>query len=328
MKDGLRLIVRDEPRKEPAQPRNLRGLWIALADAALAAVILVLFAWWHHGAQIYGGKGILVSPRSGPAYAMTDDFKTADNGGETGYFDFEGRFLSDAPAVIADGNTVYYGDGSAEIAMTNYYLSSGAVRVADIYISDISRLVTARANDFYGKGQREDPALLSQRHDALFSITGDNYSERWGGVIMRNGVLYSRDVTEDVCVLNWDGTVDMYSPGDFDLAKSVDGGAYQIWSCGPILLEYGEVTRSAQRDGSIPNRRAALGYYEPGHYCFVIMEGNVSLYQLAMNMQALGCESAYNLYGGRLAEMNFDGQIISTPQEADRECSDIIMITK
>jgi hypothetical protein len=328
MKDGFRLIVRDEPREKPAKPRSLRGLWIALADAALAAVVLVLFAWWHHGAVIYGGKGILVSPRSGHAYAMTDGFKTADNGGEDGCFDFEGRFRNATPAVSADGATVYYGDDSAEIAMTTYSLSSGLVRVADIYISDISRLATARANDFYGKGQREDPALLSERHDALFSITGDNYSERWGGVIMRNGVLYSREATTDVCVLNWDGTVNMYAPEDFDLARSVDDGAYQIWSCGPILLEYGEVTRAAQRDDSIPLRRAALGYYEPGHYCFVIMEGNVTLVDLALNMQALGCESAYNLYGGRLAEMNFDGQIISTPQEADRECGDIIMITK
>ena len=45
-------------------------------------------------------------------------------------------------------------------------------------------------------------------------------------------------------------------------------------------------------------------------------------------MVTLGCEDAYALYGGRLAEMNFNGATISTTQEVDRKCSDIIMIGK
>lgn len=326
MNDGFRLIVREKPREKPLRLRDMKKLWIALADVALGLIILLLFAWRHHGSVTYGGKGILVSPRSGSAYAMTEDFKTADNGGEAGRFAFDGRFTG--KGLSTNGATVYYGDDGVEIAITTYSLKSGLLRVADVYISDISRLSTALANDFYGKGQREDPALLSERHDALFSITGDNYSERYGGVIMRNGVLYSKEAASDICVLGWDGEVKMYAPEDFDLAESVINGAYQIWSCGPILLEDGDISRAARQDESISKRRAALGYYENGHYCFVIMEGNVSLEQLALNMQALGCESAYNLYGGSLAEMNFNGEVISTPQEADRECGDIIMITK
>jgi hypothetical protein len=45
-------------------------------------------------------------------------------------------------------------------------------------------------------------------------------------------------------------------------------------------------------------------------------------------MRALGCESAYALYGGSLAEMDFDGAKISMHQEVERECSDIIMIPR
>jgi exopolysaccharide biosynthesis protein len=58
------------------------------------------------------------------------------------------------------------------------------------------------------------------------------------------------------------------------------------------------------------------------------MDGEVSLDELADTMVILGCESAYSLYGGRLAEMSLNGEIISTYQEADRECSDIITIVK
>lgn len=329
MKDGFKLVVRDDAGENaPRRSFNWRTFAIVAADVVLGIALLVLFALWHHGAVIYGGKGLMVSPRNGAAYTMTDDFKTADNGGLTGRFTFPGRFENETPETTVEGNTLYYADKGAEIAITNYSLKSGSVKVADVYVSDISRLTTARANDFYGKGQREDPALLSERHMALFSITGDNYSERWGGVIMRNGVLYSKEVTTDVCVLYWNGEMKVFAKKDFDLAQAVLDGAYQIWSCGPVLLESGDVTRAAGQDGSIPMRRAAIGYYEPGHYCFVIMEGNVSMHDLALNMQALGCERAYNLYGGRLAEMNFDGQVVSDPQEADRECGDIIMITR
>ena len=324
--------MKDETRRTQADRDEKRGVtlrWVTVAiDVLLIAAILVGFAWWHHGARLTGNPAILVSPRYGHAYTVTDEDFVADNGGERGLFDFEGRFQAESPTITQSDKTTYYADDGAEIAIATYYLTSGEARVADVYISDISRLKTAMANDTYGKGQREDAEAMTLRSDAIFSITGDNYSERWGGVVMRNGVLYSRKIDSDVCVLNWDGSVDMASQWSFDLAEAIDNGAYQIWSCGPIVLENGKVTAAAEKDQGLSRRRAALGYYEPGHYCFVIMEGEVTLEQLALNMQALGCESAYNLYGGHLAEMNFDGQVISSPQEVNRTCADIILITK
>ena len=44
-------------------------------------------------------------------------------------------------------------------------------------------------------------------------------------------------------------------------------------------------------------------------------------------MVNLGCETAYNLYGGRLAAMTYNGTYYSTQQEVDRACSDVILIT-
>ena len=56
------------------------------------------------------------------------------------------------------------------------------------------------------------------------------------------------------------------------------------------------------------NPRSAVGYYEPGHYCFVVIDGRqpgyskgATLMQLAQLFESLGCKEAYNLDGGKSA---------------------------
>lgn len=305
-----------------------RGGWIAIVDLAAFCALLVGFAYVHHGMTRVETGARLVSCRSGVTLRLEDGFERAFDEGAAGVFSFDGMFLCSEPESVTYGDTTYYKDDGCELTITDYRVAAGRVQVADVYISDITRLGAALANDAYGRGQREDPLALTQRSGAVFSITGDNYSERSGGVIMRNGVLYSSDIDRDVCALNWDGTMTLYRQADFNLAEVMENGAYQIWSFGPILLENGQPAGEYATDMTAPCRRAAIGYYEPGHYCFVIMDGEVSIEELANTMDVLGCESAYALYGGRLAEMNYMGQTISTPQEADRKCSDIIMITE
>jgi len=315
--------------RSPAFLRWLKkGGWIVIVDILLGAALLVGFAYLHHGMERTEFGSRLVSCRSGVVYKLDTGFDAAFDESDTGIFSFDNRFVSRTPSTTVNGDTTYYKDDRCEIAITNYNLESGRVQVADIYISDISKLQTSMAHMAYGKGIREDPMDMAAREGAVFSITGDNYSERYGGVVMRNGVLYSGAADRDVCVLNWDGTMDLYTQAEFDLPAVMEKGAYQIWSFGPILVEDGEAAGEYITDMLTPGRRAAIGYYEPGHYCFVIMDGEITIEELADTMVILGCESAYSLYGGRLAEMSLSGEIISTDQEADRECSDIIMIVK
>ena len=297
--------------------------WIAAVDAALTLAVLAGFAYVHHGMVRTEAGPRLVSCRSGVTYKLEEGFETAFEGGDAGRFEFEGVFTSGPRR--AEGR---YSDAGCSVTISEFEAETGKVQVADVYVADIARLQTVMANDAYGKGQREDPAAMTARSGAVFSITGDNYSERYGGVVMRNGVLYSDDIDSDICVLNWDGSMELYRMRDYDLPEIMEKGAYQIWSFGPILLEDGEIPAQYITDMLRPCRRAAIGYYEPGHYCFVIMDGDVSLKALSAQMQALGCESAYALYGGRLAQMNYDGATVSTYQEVSRECSDIIMITE
>lgn len=306
----------------------LRYGWIVLLDIIVAAALLAGFAYLHHAGVSTETGARLVSCRNGVIYKLENGFDVAYNESDTGIFEFADRFYVSEPLIVENGDTTYYKDDACEIAMTEYTLATGKVQVADVYISDISLLRAGMANDAYGKGQKEDPLAMTQRLGSVFSVTGDNYSERGGGVVMRNGVLYSQEIDRDVCVLNWDGTMDLIQMHDFNLPEIMENGAYQIWSFGPILADNGKAADEFITDQLSPMRRAAMGYYEPGHYCFVIMDGEVTLEQLADTMVTLGCESAYALYGGRLAEMNFDGKTISTAQEIERKCSDIIMIGK
>ena len=301
--------------------------WIVILDVAAALALLTAFAYFHHGMEKTEFGARLVSCRSSVVYKLESGYDIAFDESDTGYFEFENRFASSV-VYQPSGDTTYYKDDRCDITATTYYLETGKVQVADIYISDIAKLQTTTAYKSYGKGLKEDPMDMALREGAVFSITGDNFSERSGGVVMRNGVLYSQDIDRDICVLNWDGTMDLYRQNEFDLTAIMENGAYQIWSFGPILVEKGEPAEEFVTDMQTPSRRAAIGYYEPGHYCFIIMDGEVTLEQLADTLVILGCEKGYGLYGGRLAEMSLNGEVISTHQEADRECSDIIMIVK
>ncbi len=302
--------------------------WIVILDVLAMLALLTAFAYVHHGMQKTEFGARLVSCRSSVVYKLESGYEIAFDESDIGYFEFDNRFVEGEPIIIENGDTTYYKDDASEVTVTTYYLESGRVQVADVYIADIAKLQTATAYHSYGKGLREDPLEMARREGAVFSMTGDNFSERTGGVVMRNGVLYSQEIDRDICVLNWDGSMDMYRQNEFDLTAVMEKGAYQIWSFGPILVEDGERAEEFVTDMHAPIRRAAIGYYEPGHYCFIIMDGEVTLEQLADTLVILGCDSGYALYGGRLAEMSLDGNIISTYQEADRECSDIIMIAK
>ena len=65
------------------------------------------------------------------------------------------------------------------------------------------------------------------------------------------------------------------------------------------------------------NPRTAIGYYEPGHYCFVVAGGRgeqpygVTLSALSRFMKSLDCKSAYNLDGGRSSIMVFGDEIVN-----------------
>lgn len=218
--------------------------------------------------------------------------------------------------------------GSGKSLIT-YYLG-------DIYISKIECFATGLARDKYGVGYSENLLDMDKRLNARIAINGDYYGIGNRGVCIRNGVAYrTKADTADICVLYYDGTMKTYTAGEFDFEEAVDNGAYQAWNFGPALLD-----KNGNKLDEFPssrvtpkNPRTAIGYFEPGHYCFVLVDGRSPGYSTGMTMpelsslmRELGCNAAYNLDGGQSSTLTFNDRVINQPYNGGRPCSDCIII--
>lgn len=216
------------------------------------------------------------------------------------------------------------------LGQTTYYL-------ADIYVRDITCFQTALANDTYGSGFRdsiEDMALLN---NALLAVNGDYYGNTNEGVVIRNGVIYRANSTNcDVCVLYYDGTMRVMPGSSFSVEEAVEQGAWQAWTFGPALLNTdGSVLTSFASTNRIisANPRTAIGYYEPGHYCLIVVDGRgesagITLPDLSRLFYDLGCRAAYNLDGGNSSVMVWNNEVINNPSGGGRESSDALLIAE
>lgn len=71
------------------------------------------------------------------------------------------------------------------------------------------------------------------------------------------------------------------------------------------------------------------GYYEPGHYCFLLVDGREPGYSRGMFLEEeaaifehLRCKAAYNLDGGHSSFMTLQDKIVNTPYKAEHKISD------
>ena len=174
---------------------------------------------------------------------------------------------------------------------------------------------------------------MAEENKAVLAISGDYYGIRDNGVVIRNGELFREALFDDVLLMNYDGSMQTFTREAFDIEQVKTKGAWQAWSFGPMLLEEGQPMTVFNSDVTRLNPRSAIGYYEPGHYCFVLVDGRQPDYSEGMTMQQLsqlfydlGCKTAYNLDGGQSAMMVFNGEIVNQPYKGGRNVSDIIFI--
>lgn len=126
-------------------------------------------------------------------------------------------------------------------------------------------------------------------------------------------IYRNRPTDAETCVLNWDGTMDIYAPGELDIQSLIDQGAYQSWVFGPGLLdENGKaktdfVTWDYIRES---HPRTAIGYYEPGHYCLVLVDGRQETTR------------------GMFSFMTFQNRTANHPYKPEHEIPDGIFITE
>lgn len=211
--------------------------------------------------------------------------------------------------------------------------------LADIYVSDIRCLQTGFAQNMYGVGYAEKLSDMAARLGAVLAVNGDSYSNnhnRDNGTIIRNGVIYRAMQTDtETCVLNWDGTMQIYQPGTIDTQTLIQNGAYQSWVFGPSLLNEDGSAKSEFLARSYlceSHPRTAIGYYEPGHYCLLLVDGRQSnsrgmfLPEMSQLFADLGCKVAYNLDGGHCSFMYFDGGITNNPYKPEHKIPDGIFV--
>lgn len=212
--------------------------------------------------------------------------------------------------------------------------------LADIYISSIDCLQTAFAQDIYGVGYTESLSSMSDHIKSVLAINGDSYSNnrhKDNGTIIRNGTVYrTQSSTEETCVLFRDGTMKIYTPDTFDAKQVIADGAWQSWVFGPGLLDKNGTAKSNFLTWDYireSHPRTAIGYYEPGHYCFLVVDGRQNgisrgmfLEEMSQFFADLGCQAAYNLDGGHCSFMTKETTIANHPYKPSKNISDGIFI--
>lgn len=243
-----------------------------------------------------------------------------------------GDFSATFPAYdTGSGAMLSHQDDEMRIAINQVQANGVTYFVADVWVKQIDTLRTAFADDAYGRGLHEMPLEIAGENDAVFAVSGDYYGAREDGVVIRNGQLYRDVMGNDICVLHRDGTLGAYQKGSFSALDYPDGSIWQAWAFGPALVENGAVCDTSSSRIKVKNPRCAIGYYAPGHYCFIVVDGRQSGYsdgmtldELANTFAALGCQTAYNLDGGATAMMVFEGAVVNHPTGGGRASSDII----
>ena len=209
--------------------------------------------------------------------------------------------------------------------------------VADIYVASIDNFVAAVANNDMSYYSTQKSTELDKNAKAIISICGDFVTYQKTGFMMRNREIYVDDNNRySICALYSDGTMDTFDAKDYRIDDIKAKDPVQVWSFGPVLLdEDGTVRDKYQVSSTVAQRnpRSAVGYYEPGHYCFVVVDGRqkhsagMKIPALAAVFEELGCAKAYNLDGGGSAVMMFNHKQFSKQSNgADRKLGDLLVI--
>ena len=236
-----------------------------------------------------------------------------------------------------------YSDSKSKITVTQYRAYDSNSYVADVEVTDGTSILSAFANNTYGRNITDTTSDMAEENNAVLAINGDYYGARQSGYIIRNGVVYrSQGSNGEDMVISKDGSLSFISESDTTTDSLMQKQAWQVLSFGPVLVENGEVAVSENDEVGMAmasNPRTAIGTVAKNHYLFVVSDGRtsesagLSLYELANFMKSLGATNVYNLDGGGSSTMVFQGEVVNNPTTngnkiSERAVSDILYIGK
>jgi len=202
-------------------------------------------------------------------------------------------------------------------------------------VQDIACIANSFAGGEYGGGAASMEELFSQCPGAVVAINGDYYTQHYNGPIVRDGVVYQGYVQKewDVAALLTSGEFVTYEYRTLDREAFEALNAYHTWVFGPALLdEAGKAKTSFRSNVQAENPRSVIGYYEPGHYGFLAVDGRtdasrgMTMEQLSRLCEQLGFVRAYNLDGGRSSMLIAESGPLGEPYRGGRGVSDAIVV--
>lgn len=338
---------------ETKQNKRLPIPVLALIDAFAAMAVLVIFAFFHHVLPSLPKPAVqrpvisveLPVPTESPAPVEGEPAAAPEVTDEP--VPTEEPIPEPFSPVLIQNDTQYKSENiSVEISEHSFGEGSDAVHyfIADIYVKDVHSLRSHFSNGNAESASYSDAVdiiSMDAETNAIVAVNGDNACYQRGTCMLRNGVLYRTLTTSaDICVLRNDGSMETFRAAELKSEEAVSAAledAWQCWTFGPALLdENGEVYPELNKYTPVGylNPRTAIGYYEPGHYCLVTVDGRQEGYsrgmwasELAELFVSLGCVRAYNLDGGGSTRMTFNDAIINSPTER-RNLRDIILVAE
>ena len=240
--------------------------------------------------------------------------------------------------LIDSQRILQYLDGSMKD--TDFFIEHKLVYfVADIYVRSLENFRGGFASNYYSSDANDvgKIAEIGRKHNAVFAINCDYCSYRTNGIIYRNGVMYRENKRSDLCLIYKNGEADILS--DSAYRKLTDEQKSEIWhtiSFGPKLVHNYQVdTKNPGGVVALQQPRSVFGYYEPGHYCFVIIEGRrpgysggLFLPDVCNLMVDLGVKEAFNMDGGSSSVIALNGQQVNWPAWNGRATSDILYLVE
>ena len=320
----------------------LKILLTILIDSALFAALIFGFAWFHHAKPQHYEPVVIsaVTPKPTSAPTPTPDptpvptelppnvtpgptpeptpVPTPEPTGLLGA-KFAEKFTDGG--VVYDENGYHSKNVCVEVSRHETTINGLPVCycVADIYIRDITSFRCHVPDPEAGK---EYPIQMARNSDVIVAASGDYFLYHQIGLIIRNGSLYRQKYysSQDYCIIYMDGTMETYPSGMIDLERIYSKNPWHSFSFGPRLLDNGLPMTEFNTSVAELNPRSAIGYYEPGHYCMVVVDGRQRDYSYGMEMADLsrlmydlGCTAAFNLDGGSTSVMLYHGEFYSRP---------------
>ena len=255
-----------------------------------------------------------------------------------------GQGSSGSTSSTSSGTVIgTYSDSKSKITVTQYRAYDSNIYVADVEVTDGTSILSAFANNTYGRNITDTTSDMAEENNAVLAINGDYYGARQSGYVIRNGVVYRNQGSngEDM-VISKDGTLSFISESDTTTDSLIQKQAWQVLSFGPVLVENGQIAVTENDEVGMAmasNPRTAIGTVAKNHYLFVVSDGRtsesagLSLYELANFVKSLGATNVYNLDGGGSSTMVFQGEVVNNPTTngnkiSERAVSDILYIGK